>query len=269
MLTTFIYVSLAGLIGAGLGGLIGIFFGKLSKTGTSYVLSFTAGLMLAIVFFDLVPESANLGTFFEVIFGMVFGVAILLVINHLLERKLKKISIDEDTVKNFSILSLPSILVHEKDSMDTKVRKSLLKTGLIMFIAISLHNLPEGMAIGTMGGVSLGAALKLAILICIHDIPEGIAITTPLVGGGVSKGKSFFLSILAGAVTIVGGIIGIALGGINDSITAFSLAFAGGAMLYVTLLEIIPETIMLKNSKGSQLMIIVGLMFGYAIINII
>lgn len=269
MLTTFIYVSLAGMVGAGLGGLIGIVFGKLSKTGTSYVLSFTAGLMLSIVFFDLIPEAANLGGFSAVILGVTFGVMVLLVANHYLEKRLKKINLDDDSLQHTATLSLTDLLAKKKSEMDARERRSLLKTGLIMFIAIALHNLPEGMAIGTMGSVSLDAALKLAILICIHDIPEGVAISTPLVGGGVSKMKSFLFTILAGAVTIIGGIIGIAVGGISDSITAFSLAFAGGAMLYVTLLEIIPETVMLRNSKGSQLMVILGTMFGFLIINIL
>lgn len=267
MLTTFLYVSFAGLVGAGLGGLIGILFGNLSKKGTSNVLGFTAGLMLAIVFFDLMPESANIGGFWHVLSGVVIGVVSLLVINYFLEKKLKKISIDNDSVATNAINSL-STMIKKDSKLNAQERKSLLKTGLIMFIAIALHNLPEGLAIGTMGSVSLSAAFKLAVLICIHDIPEGIAITTPLVSGGVSKTKSFFISILAGVVTIIGGIIGIALGGISAGITAFALAFAGGAMLYVTILEIIPEMIMLKNTKTSQIMIIVGLLFGYLIISV-
>lgn len=268
MSDAFLYAALAGIIGAGVGGLIGVLFGKLSNNGTSMVLSFTGGLMLAIVFFDLVPESISLTSFSVVICGILVGVLVLLVINYLLERKLDVLNmLGKSEVKTFAINNFVSALGQQNNKKIEK--QKLFKTGIIMFIAIALHNLPEGMAIGTMGSVSTNASFKLAVLICIHDIPEGIAIATPLVGGGMSKFKSFLLSMLAGAVTIVGGLIGVILGGFTTTITAFSLALAAGAMLYVTLLEIIPETIMLKNSKLNQFMIIIGLLFGFVIINIL
>lgn len=127
--------------------------------------------------------------------------------------------------------------------------KRLFKAGVIMLIAIALHNFPEGMAIGAAGVASTSTGILLAVIIAVHNIPEGMAIAAPLVGGGVKWYTAVGLTALAGAATALGALIGLAVGGTSLIATGICMGIAGGAMLFVTLCEILPQAIVLNGGK--------------------
>ena len=125
----------------------------------------------------------------------------------------------------------------------------MAKTTLLV-LAITLHNIPEGLAVGVLfGGIALGmdgattaGALALAIGIGIQNFPEGLAVSMPLRRQGVSRGKSVWYGQLSAIVEPVAGVLGAYLVLQMKPILPYALAFAAGAMIYVVVEEVIPET---------------------------
>lgn len=260
MIEILIYTSIAGIIGTSLGGLIGVLFGKTSEKITSMLLSIAGGIMLAITFFDLIPEALEMGDIWVATFGIIWALIILLFIDYIIHKK----SSARGTKAKAQALAL--IL---KEGNTQKRNAHLFKTGMVMFLAIALHDLPEGLAIGTLESTNSNMALTLTILIAIHNIPEGMAISVPLVASGARKTTAFLLSFISGSATVLGGVLGLLLGNINSTITSFSLALAGGAMLYVTIMELLPEMLELDKSKTPKLLFIFGIILGLILIHII
>lgn len=134
-----------------------------------------------------------------------------------------------------------------------------------MLIAIGLHNIPEGIAIGAGGSHDQQLGTLLAIMIALHSIPEGMAIAAPLLAGGISKGKVILLTALSGAATLFGGLLGIWLGSISDTSIALSLSVAGGAMPYVVFGEIIPQSVVMTKSRKATIVSLFGIIVGLTI----
>jgi ZIP family zinc transporter len=110
--------------------------------------------------------------------------------------------------------------------------------------AMTLHNFPEGMAVGvSFGGGDTGSAIALAIGIGLQNVPEGLAIALPLRRGGMSRGRAFFWGQLSAVVEPVAGALGAALVLMSAAFLPFGMAAAAGAMLYVVVEELIPETV--------------------------
>ena len=127
--------------------------------------------------------------------------------------------------------------------------KSRLTRMTMMVLAVTLHNIPEGMAVGVVyaglmsgaGNITAGAAAALAAGIAIQNFPEGAIISMPLYAEGKSKPRSFFLGVLSGAVEPVFGAVTIIIAGLVVPAMPYLLPFAAGAMLYVVVEELIPE----------------------------
>jgi ZIP family zinc transporter len=110
--------------------------------------------------------------------------------------------------------------------------------------AMTLHNFPEGMAVGvSFGGGDVGSATALAIGIGLQNVPEGLAIALPLRRGGMSRGRAFFWGQLSAAIEPLAGAFGATLVLVSSSFLPFGMAAAAGAMLYVVVEELIPETV--------------------------
>lgn len=125
---------------------------------------------------------------------------------------------------------------------------SLQKSTMLM-LAVTLHNFPEGMAVGvalaggmTEGGVSLAAALTLAVGIAIQNFPEGAILSLPLKSTGFSRKKAFLYGAASGVVEPVGAVLTLVLARFLTPILPYLLAFAAGAMMYVVVEELVPET---------------------------
>jgi ZIP family zinc transporter len=132
----------------------------------------------------------------------------------------------------------------------------------LLMLAMTLHNFPEGMAVGvSFGGGDLGAAIALTIGIGLQNIPEGLAIALPLRRGGMARGRAFFWGQLSAAIEPVAGVIGAALVLASATFLPYGMAAAAGAMLYVVVEELIPETV----RAGTVDVASVGFIVGFAI----
>jgi ZIP family zinc transporter len=129
----------------------------------------------------------------------------------------------------------------------------------LLMLAMTLHNFPEGMAVGvSFAGEQLGAATALAIGIGLQNIPEGLAIALPLRRSGMSRSRAFFWGQLSAAVEPVAGVIGAALVLVSSAFLPYAMAAAAGAMLYVVVEEILPETVRSGSTDVATLGFVVG-----------
>ncbi len=124
-----------------------------------------------------------------------------------------------------------------------------LKKSTMLILAVTLHNLPEGMAVGAVytglaagnSGITLAAAFALSIGIAIQNLPEGAIISAPLNAGGMSKIKSFFYGFLSGIIEPIGALLTVAAASLVLPVLPYLLSFSAGAMIYVVVEELIPE----------------------------
>lgn len=272
--TLILTTAIAGVAGTGIGGLIGALLGKDSNRSVSLLLSFAGGVMISVVCFDLVVEaievSANVAL---AILAVALGVAVIYLLNFWIDRKTNPEipHIDEKhpkTADHLNELIHSDHLEYHQAKSDNKI--ALFIAGIVMACAIALHNVPEGMTIGASyasdNGALGGAALVLAVLIGLHNIPEGMAVSVPLISGGMNKIKAVLITACTGIPTIIGALLGYAIGEIGPLGLTLSLGFASGAMLYVVFGEILPQAILMYHSKLPAFSTIIGMLVGVIII---
>ena len=272
--TLILTTAIAGVAGTGLGGLIGALLQKDSNRTVSLLLSFAGGVMLSVVCFDLITESIETGVgVLTVIAAVAIGVLVIYLLNDLIDNHANREvpHVDENPPKTHDDLAELIHSDHYKQHKANKDNKlSLFVAGLVMASAIALHNLPEGMTIGASyasnDAVMGSSALVLAVLIGLHNIPEGMAVYGPLISGGLSKPRAVLQTALSGAPTILGALMGFAIGEIGPLGLALSLGFASGAMLYVVFGEILPQAIIMYRSKLPAFSAIFGMLAGLFII---
>ena len=134
-----------------------------------------------------------------------------------------------------------------------------MKRVWIFVLAITLHNFPEGMAVGVgFGGGEVLNGISLAIAIGLQNIPEGLAVAFALLSQNYSKGKSFLIALASGLVEPIGGVLGAGVVNVFTPILPWALAFAAGAMLFVIVGEIIPESHKAKNARLVTFCVLLG-----------
>lgn len=204
---------------------------QFNPTVQKAMLGFASGIMIAASVWSLLmpamelAEDAGTIPWIPAAVGFFCGVGFLLV----LDRTIPHLHIDSDTPEG-----MPSVLK---------------KTSLLA-LAVTIHNIPEGMAVGmTFAGmlsgethITFAGALALAIGIAIQNVPEGAIISMPLRAEGSSRRKAFGLGVLSGAVEPLGALVTIALSWLVLPLLPYLLSFAAGAMIYVVVEELIPET---------------------------
>ena len=204
------------------GALIGFFFKNSSHKFSDIVLSFAAGVMLCASILNLIlPALENGGKwpFLTTCIGILAGVIALDAIDRLAERlgRLEKRCASEDEERRRRVL--------------------------VFVLAIAIHNLPEGIAAGVgFGTGDLGDALLIAGSIALQNLPEGMVIIGPMISIGISPLRALLYAFLTGVIEVVGAMLGYFAITLVAPILPFSLAFAGGMMLYVIADEIIPTT---------------------------
>ncbi len=165
------------------------------------------------------------------------------------------------------LLVLDSVIPHmHLDKEKPEGVKSKLKKTTMLVLAVTLHNIPEGMAVGVTfagailgnAGITMTGAFALAIGIAIQNFPEGAIISMPLKSEGVSKGKAFLYGALSGIVEPIGAIITICLTNLVVPILPYLLSFAAGAMIYVVVEELIPESQMGEHSNIGTIGVAIG-----------
>ena len=259
---------IAGVLGTGAGGLLGVLFCRDSARLTGLMVSFAAGIMLSVVCFNMIeeailPENASrpmnillVNTGIAAGFFMVWG------LNEWIEN-----------IRCFSGSASGGCIGQESGSSGGSGAAltgnfRLLTAGIVMILAIAIHNLPEGMVIGaSCAADSMGTAgLILSIVIGIHNIPEGMAVAVALAGGGMERFKTVFLTAASGFPTVIGAVIGWKLGTMGPVMLCLMLSFAAGAMLYVVMGELIPEAIDMWDSRLIAVSILLGMLTGLIII---
>jgi len=165
------------------------------------------------------------------------------------------------------LLLLDHAIPHLHRSIDqAEGPKSHLSRTIMMVLAVTLHNIPEGMAVGVVyagritgsANITAGGALALALGIAIQNFPEGAIISMPLYAEGKSKPKSFWLGVLSGAVEPLFGGLTVIVAGLVVPAMPYLLSFAAGAMLYVVVEELIPEMSAGEHSNVGVLSFAVG-----------
>jgi len=229
----------SGLMGTGIGGLMVFLFRKLSNKYLSFLLEFSAGLMMSVVCFELVPESLETGGKVYAFTGIFSGI--------------------------FAIIAIEAILKKADWIKRAGGDKSLLRTGIMTAIGIALHNFPEGVAVGSGFEASVSLGLTITAVIIIHDIPEGMSMALPMKAGGFSGTRAFLLTLLSGTPMGFGAFLGSLLGGISPEFISMCLGFAAGAMLYIVCAELVPESKKLYLGRFSSLGNVLGIICGIII----
>ncbi len=237
-LTALIGLSV-GVLGTGLGGLIAFLIKSPSQRYLSFILGISSGLMLSIVSFDLLPEAFQLGHLYLGILGIGTGV--------------------------LTIILLGTITPSFSRRHHAGINEDFIRTGILLGVGVALHNFPEGLAIGSSFMATKELGIGISIVIALHNMPEGISMATPMSIGGMPRLRAFAFTILAGIPMGLGALVGALLGEISQSFIAFSLAFAGGTMLYITCGELIPKSHSLKNGKISSYGLMIGFILGILI----
>ncbi|MHA1158315.1 MAG: ZIP family metal transporter [Alphaproteobacteria bacterium] len=228
-------------------GAVPILFGRqMPRRFHDALLGFAAGVMLAAAFFSLIIPSLEIsaelfgGSLWPAtiaVSGVVVGVAVIALINEFLPHE------------HF-------VMGHEGPATEA------VKKIWLFVIAIAIHNVPEGMAVGVgFGGGDIGNGVSLAIGIGLQNAPEGLAVAVALRSESYSRFYAFAVACLTGLIEPVAGLIGAATVSISEPLLPWALAFAAGAMLYVISHEIIPET----HRRGHHNEATAGLTLGLAI----
>lgn len=234
-------------------GASGVFFFKtINRRVFDGMLGFAAGVMIAASYWSLLAPSIELSEEMGLIPWMPAVVGFLL----------------GGVFLRLSDKFLPHLHLNEDISNAEGVKTSLHKTTLLV-LAITLHNIPEGLAVGIAFGAvaagvpsaTLAGAVALAIGIGIQNFPEGFAVSVPLRREGFSRRKSFFYGQLSGMVEPIAGVLGALAVIVMRPLLPYALAFAAGAMIFVVVEEAIPEAQSAGNTDTATL----GAMLGFAL----
>lgn len=235
--------------------LVFFFKGEINKKFQRVFLGFAAGVMIAAsVWSLLIPslemaEEAGLIPWIPAALGFAFGGLFLFVLDKILPH------------------------MHPGSGEREGVKSSFQKTTLLV-LAVTLHNIPEGLAVGLTfalaakgdaSGVTLASAIALALGMGLQNFPEGAAISLPLKNEGVSNFKAFLYGTASGVVEPIAGVLGVLLVGSVASMMPWFLSFAAGAMIYVVVEELIPEANLGEHSHSGT----AGVMLGFMIMMIL
>lgn len=228
-------------------GAITVFFIKKDDIKIiSISMGFSAGVMLGISIFELLPNAiASLGILVAGLFFLL-GMIVVALLDFLIPHEyMHEHSCDDDDL-------------FDKEKGNPK----LMRTGLLVAIGIAIHNLPEGFVTITGSLYSLQLGLILAIAIALHNIPEGLSVAIPIYSATNNRRKACTISFISGLAEPIGAIIGLiillGLGMINEEIILISLAFVAGIMTFISLDELLPTAHETCNNNGNNTHIVTG-----------
>lgn len=240
---TQIWISAAALFGATvLGSVIGFFIKELPHKWNDTVLGYCAGVMLAASTVGLIVPAFEGATesipWWMIVAGVMAGALFL------------------------NILDLITPHMHTITGLDAEEHRHNASVNRIMLfvLAIAIHKLPEGIAAGVTVSSEEAASWIVTLGITFHNIPEGMVIIAPLLLAGVSHWRTLLIALSIGMLEIVGVLVGYGLGNISSMLLPVMLGFAGGAMLYVTSDEMIPETHAHGYQKHATYALLLGFM---------
>ena len=257
MLLNGLIIILIPFLGTSLGSAVVLFSkGELNQKLQKFLLGFASGVMIAASIWSLLipsiemAESQNIVAWIPATVGFLLGIGFLL----LLDSVIPHMHLDQNSDK-------------------AEGPKSRLQRTTMLVLAVTLHNIPEGMAVGVTfvgaisdnTGITVAGALALAVGIAIQNFPEGAIISLPLHAGGASRKKSCFLGIMSGVVEPIGAVLTVIFAGIAVPLLPYLLSYAAGAMIYVVTEELIPES---QNGKHSNIGTI-GVAIGFTLMMVL
>lgn len=230
---------LAGLA-TGIGALLIFFVHDVTDTFLDTSLGFAAGVMLAATSFSLIVPAIEIGGIWKTVAGIILGTVF--------------------------IIYAEKFTPHWHLVMGDKGPSTHLSKLWLFILAITIHNFPEGIAVGVgFGSGDMRSGVILAIGIGLQNIPEGLAVAFPLLREKSTRWKAFLIALLTGLVEPIGGFLASSLISLGQFLLPYGLAFAAGAMLFVISEEIIPET----HSRGNDREATIGLIMGFIIMMIL
>lgn len=237
---TQVWISAAGLCGATIiGSILGFIIKELPHKWNDTILGYCAGIMLAASTIGLIVPAFEMTThWWLVVIGVMSGALFLNVLDLIIPHLHHITGLDKEAHRN----------------------NSTLNHILLFVMAIALHKLPEGMAAGVSMSDTEGASWAVSLGIAIQNIPEGMVVIAPLLLAGIKRLRTFIISILIGLLEVAGVWIGFGLGNLSIFLLPLMLGFAGGAMLYVTSDEMIPETHAHGYEKQATYSLLLGFM---------
>lgn len=262
---TVLLLSLVAGLGTGIGGLIAVIRSPGRRT-FGFLMGITAGVMITLSFLELVNEAWELAGFWTATVGFAAGAFFMFFLDFLVPHI--RFGETEIRVQHKPEEPQPNIYPHPGRRRFGMMRRQnnitdrrLLKTGLLLAVGITVHNIPEGIAVGAgyMHTPEFGIFIASAIL--LHNIPEGIATALPLCKSGVCRWNSFWVALLSGLAEPVGALIAALFLASFDLFIPGALAFAGGVMMFITLDELIPTAREYGHHHTTALGIIFGAIF--------
>lgn len=231
--------TLAGLSTA-VGGLIGIMVRKPGPRFMALTLGFSAGVMILLSYIELLQGGIEQIGFIRAHLAFFVGMGVMFLVD----------------------VSIPHDFIAEHHRTGTDEHSSrMMKTGRFVALGIAIHNFPEGMAtfIGTLVDPSLGIAIAAAI--ALHNIPEGVAVAAPIYAATNSRKKAFLWSFFAGLAEPVGAGLAalVLLPFLTDAVLSYVLAAVGGAMIFISLDELIPASRVFREDHISIIGVIAGM----------
>ena len=227
---------------------------KLNDKVQNGLLGFASGVMVAASVWSLIIPAMDLSShmgklaFIPAVIGFLLGMGFLLLM--------------DEVVPHLHIIT------NEQEGM-----KANLKRTTMLMLAMTIHNFPEGAAAGVVligvlsenAVITFSGALALSLGIAIQNFPEGAVISLPLVGEGMSKTKAFFMGMMSGIVEPIAAIMTFMFASSMDAILPYLLSFAAGAMIYVVVEELIPES----NSGAHSNIATIGFALGFALMMVL
>lgn len=244
---TEIITGISGLLTGWMGMLTGIicsFFIKgIGNRFKGTIIGFIGGLMLAMVFFDLLPISLETGSIYITIVSVSLGLILAVLIDGTLNHH-----------------NIPAI---------NNQKNNYLKTAIFMAIGIGIHNIPSGVALGSLLSTNPIKAFHLSIALIIHGIPEGLAVGLFLNESSISSIILVFVSFLTSIPMGLGSLLGGVISKISPIISSVSLAFAAGMILYITCRETLPSARDTWSGRLSTIGNVLGIMVGMLLISLL
>lgn len=223
-----------------LGTLPVLFFKDTPRRLMDALMGFAGGVMVAASCWSLLTPAIEVGGITPAVLGLLLGGAALFVLDK----------------------SLPHLHPEFPDEATAEGPPVAWKRSVLLMIAITVHNFPEGLSVGVAyGGRSVGAATALAIGIGLQNIPEGLAIALPLRRDGMGRWKAFLYGQFSAAIEPIAGVFGAGLIVVSNLFLPYGMAAAAGAMLYVVVEELIPETV----RAGTIDVTTIGFIIGFAV----
>jgi ZIP family zinc transporter len=202
----------------------------------SVLMGLAGGVMLSVVFTELVPEAVEIGGLIYAFAGFILGVGAIGLVD----------------------LITPHVHIVSEDCESAR----FIRAGVLTGIGIAMHNLPEGLAIGASYAHGSSLGFSVAFTIALHNMPEGMAMGAPMCAARLGGARIFAFGALAGLPMAVGALVGAVAGAVSPAVLSVSLGFAGGAMVFITGDELIPDAQEFAVGHSGTFGIVFGVLAG-------